>query len=103
MGIVTGIIIDKFTELREEEEEFFTFCKNQCFICGKSSKEFDSDPTLSDFKQHIDLEHCIWDYIYFLAYLQYLDSNKFPLTFQEKYVLEKIKANDNTWFPCYKI
>jgi len=54
---------------------------------------------LNDFEYHIHLEHSVWDYIYFIAYLQFKDANSGGLTFEEKYVLDSLNRNDLSWFP----
>ena len=39
----------------------------------------------------------MWDYVYFLAYLDLKDENEY--TGQESYVAEMVKENKIDWFP----
>ena len=102
IAIISGIIIDKFTEARQTKESIEDDRSSNCFICGKVSKDFDLNMEASDFKKHVQLEHNIWDYMYFIAYLRFR-KEKHPkdITYIEKYVLDKLGRNDNSWFPCY--
>ena len=104
IAIISGIIIDKFTELRERREEIQRDQKSSCFICGKLRKELDKDQDTTNFDMHVKLEHNLWHYVYFIAYLDFQESKRVPnMTAIEKYVLDKINNRDNRWFPCYDV
>lgn len=47
------------------------------------------------FEQHIKLNHYIWNYLNFIAYLRH----KHPTTYTgiETYVADKLEANDISW------
>lgn len=71
-NIIAAIIIDKFAELRNIKEKVENEQKNRCFICfvEKSALERKDE----DFEEHIGKKHCIWDYFYYLYYLEKLKS-----------------------------
>ena len=50
-----------------------------------------------DFDMHVEKDHYIWNYLYFLAYLHISDPNN--LNSIENYVWKKLEEQDNTWIP----
>jgi len=102
IAIISGIIIDKFSELRGRREENIADAKSSCFICGKESKDIDRDLNSPSFEFHVKLEHNLWDYVYFIAFLKFQEEhNPAGITAIEKYVIDKINDNDPSWFPSY--
>lgn len=102
IAIISGIIIDKFGELRSRREENIADAKSSCFICGRETKDIDKDLTCPSFEFHVQLQHNLWDYVYFIAYLKFQEEHN-PAGFSalEKYVIDKINKNDASWFPSY--
>ena len=49
---------------------------------------------------HTRVEHYIWNYIYFLVYLEMKD--KFEYNGTESYIYDKIQADDLSWFPIQR-
>ena len=49
------------------------------------------------FKDHLNNYHCIWKYVDYITLLK----NKDPLNYTafQKEIMDKIKANDVSWFP----
>lgn len=103
IAIISGIIIDKFGELRDRREQNETDAKSSCFICGRESKDINRDLSLPDFDTHVKLQHNLWDYVYFIAYLRYQEEHN-PGGFSaiEKHVITKMNKNDPSWFPSFK-
>jgi hypothetical protein len=100
IAIISGIIIDKFGELRARREEYYQDCENNCFICGKTKKELDQDMNSPRFEHHIKFEHNLWDYVYFIANIQEMKRNNVEnITYVEQYVIDKLERNDNSWLP----
>ena len=90
-----GIIIDTFGELRNQQDKKEFDRKNICFICQLSS-----DACLTrniDFDKHVNEEHNIWNYVYFLAYLYLGNPNNFNSV--ENSVWEKLANQDYSWIP----
>ena len=73
MRIFTGIIVGAFAELRDDTTQNEKDKNNVCFIC-----QMTRDNCLRkniDFDLHVQEEHFIWNYLYFLAYLHFSDPN----------------------------
>lgn len=68
LNIVFGIIIDTFSELRDSQREKQNDLDNVCFVCGLTRSEFAVQNT--EFDKHINDEHALWDYVYFLFYME---------------------------------
>eukprot|EP01017_Pseudomicrothorax_dubius_P030078 TRINITY_DN3712_c0_g2_i1.p1 TRINITY_DN3712_c0_g2~~TRINITY_DN3712_c0_g2_i1.p1 ORF type:complete len:223 (-),score=53.58 TRINITY_DN3712_c0_g2_i1:43-648(-) len=96
-NIMGGIIIDTFGSLRKEEEERLRDIKESCFICGNTKEVFEKKSEGTGYFLHIKLDHYMWNYIFYMAYLNEKDSNDFSGV--ETYVQQKIENGDNSWFP----
>lgn len=72
-NIIAAIIIDKFAELRNIKEKIENEKRNRCFICfaEKSSIERKNE----NFDDHVQTKHSVWDYFYYLYYLEKLKSH----------------------------
>ncbi|CAD8068825.1 unnamed protein product [Paramecium sonneborni] len=104
VNIVAGIIIDTFGSLREEESDKIRDIEDKCFICGNLKTIFDRLSDTSSmgggFDHHIKVNHYMWNYVFFMAYLRYKDPTDY--TGIEQFVWEKIQRKDLTWFPFNK-
>lgn len=69
--------------------------ERQCFICGLDRKDFEKED--KSFDQHINSDHSLWNYIYFMLYLEKL--NPMEMTGIEIIVKEKIKKKSPEWIP----
>ena len=59
--------------------------------------DFDRSPLLKEgFKEHIKMNHYMWNYVFFIAYLKWKDKNDY--TGIESYVFDKIEAKDVSWY-----
>ena len=97
--ILAGIIIDKFSELREDTEKRVENQYSECFICGQTRESLEKQFGSEGFNFHIKHQHNLWDYLYFVAFLQAKKVNKMTdFTEMERFVQE---ADGNYWFPCY--
>ncbi len=60
--------------------------KNKCFICNLDRYTFDK---YSDgFERHIDKDHNLWQYVYYIVHMQMKDPTEY--TGIESYVQEKV-------------
>ncbi|CAD8059333.1 unnamed protein product [Paramecium primaurelia] len=104
VNIVAGIIIDTFGSLREKESDKIRDIEDKCFICGNLKTIFDRLTDTSSmgggFDHHIKVNHYMWNYVFFMAYLKYKDPTDY--TGIEQFVWEKIQKKDLTWFPFNK-
>ena len=96
-NVVMGIIVDTFSELREEKIERLRDTTETCFICGFDKQVFDRDKESEGFNVHVKKEHCMWNYIYFMIYIWQQDKDDDDGL--EQYVRRCIEANDISWFP----
>jgi len=92
--ILSGIIIDTFSSIREKRESLEEKQNSMCFVCGKKREE------IPDFKSHTKYVHNIWDYLYYFGYIQ----NKQILENGiEVEILRMLKEKDQTLFPCFAL
>lgn len=75
LNIVAGIIIDTFGSLREVEMSKLEDIADKCFICGNLKADFDrlQSKTSGGFREHIKINHYMWNYLYFIAYIYWKD------------------------------
>lgn len=89
-SIITGIIIDTFSVLREENEEQLKDIQGYCLICGIDRGSIDKkSKNKKGFKFHVKYEHSSWNYIYYISYLE--DKNKSEYFGLESYIQAKIQ------------
>ena len=67
LNLILGIIIDTFTNIREDKEKKMERLKNTCFICGLERSEFDAKG--KSFEKHIERDHDLWSYLNFIVLL----------------------------------
>lgn len=95
LNLIFGVIIDTFADLRSEKQQKELILKNTCFICGLNRAAFDNK-TVS-FEMHIQYEHNMWHYLYFIVLIKVKDPTEF--TGPESYVYSMVKAVNLEWFP----
>jgi len=98
LNIVFGIIIDTFAELRDEKRNKDFDEKNICFICNLERTAFEKEGF--SFEKHIRVEHNVWNYLYYMVYLNMKDPLEYNGT--ESYVYDKYDRNDLSWFPIQR-
>eukprot|EP00040_Diaphanoeca_grandis_P002750 m.22601 g.22601 ORF g.22601 m.22601 type:complete len:2904 (-) comp13869_c0_seq1:198-8909(-) len=95
MNVVFGIIVDTFSELREEKSQNDAAMKSECFICSCHASDFERFG--NGFVTHTKHEHNMWDYLFFFYHLDQKESCEF--TALEQTVAEKLLRNDYSFFP----
>eukprot|EP00828_Plagiopyla_frontata_P003854 TRINITY_DN11284_c0_g1_i2.p1 TRINITY_DN11284_c0_g1~~TRINITY_DN11284_c0_g1_i2.p1 ORF type:complete len:342 (+),score=45.31 TRINITY_DN11284_c0_g1_i2:623-1648(+) len=98
MNIIFGIIIETFAVLRNQKKDKQDDMEGQCFICGIDKMTFEKDG--NGWKKHIESEHNLWNYCYYIHYLQSKDPTE--LNGIESYVMSLIEKWDISWFPLNK-
>eukprot|EP01028_Stygiella_incarcerata_P008333 TRINITY_DN361_c0_g1_i13.p1 TRINITY_DN361_c0_g1~~TRINITY_DN361_c0_g1_i13.p1 ORF type:complete len:2119 (+),score=497.57 TRINITY_DN361_c0_g1_i13:4248-10604(+) len=98
LNLLFGVIIDTFSELRQDRQAASTAWESNCFICGLDRMVFDRLPV--GFKRHRDEEHCPFHYLYFIAYVVEKDDTEF--TGMEQYLFERIQKKDASFFPIHR-
>lgn len=97
-SIITGIIIDTFSVLREESEVRQKDIDGYCLICGIDRGTIDKKAkNKKGFKFHVKYEHSSWNYIFYISYLE--DKNNSEYLGLESYVQGKILKQEINWFP----
>jgi len=94
LNIIFGVIIDTFSALREESNMKLADMRSTCFICSLSRETLDRH---GGFTFHIDHEHNMWQYLYYIVYLRDKDPNLY--TGSDQYVMNIIEKDGIEWFP----
>lgn len=74
-AIVSGLIIDTFSAMRQENESITADINDKCFICSIPRDEFEQAGI--SFRTHVTQEHNMWKYLWFKVHL----AGKDPLNF----------------------
>jgi len=96
-NIITGIIVDTFSELRNTNQGRVDKLANECFVCGFTRAEYEDKGPSYDFEEHMMDEHYLWSYLFFLSYLQEKDENDYNGV--ESYVSDMLKRESLDWLP----
>ncbi|KAF7643810.1 hypothetical protein LDENG_00232740 [Lucifuga dentata] len=88
LNLIFGVIIDTFADLRSEKQKKEEILKTTCFICGLERDKFDNKTVT--FEEHIQVEHNMWHYLFFIVLVKVKDSTEF--TGPESYVAEMIRV-----------
>jgi hypothetical protein len=99
-GMVSGIIIDTFSELRGQKMAIYDDVVNNCFICGIKREDFEAASI--DFAEHTKNDHNMWKYLWYQEYLRDKEVSEF--TGGEQFVSEMLKNADTRykWLPLKK-
>lgn len=95
LNVIFGIIIDTFSELRDKQRMREWDQYNVCDICGIERKIFEKKGM--NFDIHKGVQHNLWDYVFYLEYLQNLDLQS--LTGFEYFVFTQFKNKSTAWLP----
>jgi preprotein translocase subunit SecG len=95
LNLIFGVIIDTFADLRSEKQNKEDILKNKCFICGLERAAFNNRTVTFD--DHINSEHNMWHYLYFIILIKVKDPTEF--TGPESYVSELMEKRQLDWFP----
>jgi hypothetical protein len=68
MNLVLGIIVDTFSQLREQQAFVDSEKTSKCFICSLPAYRFEK--TKGGFEKHITKDHNMWMYLYYSIYLK---------------------------------
>jgi inositol 1,4,5-triphosphate receptor type 1 len=100
LNVVFGIIVDTFSELRDEKYQIQEAMDTECFICGRSSNDLDRRSTTGNFKHHVKHEHRMWNYLFFYYYLDKKDATEYDDI--EQYIAEKMFTGMYDFYPIGK-
>jgi len=99
LNIIFGIIVNTFAEMRDQKAFNDNDMLNKCFICNLEKMIFDKNAE-GGFIKHIDDDHNLWFYAYYLVHLDLKDSSDYSGV--ESYVAEKQELEDISWVPSHK-
>uniref|UniRef100_A0A1X7V711 Ion transport domain-containing protein n=1 Tax=Amphimedon queenslandica TaxID=400682 RepID=A0A1X7V711_AMPQE len=103
LNIVIAILVDRFSDLREEKDKIDDDNESRCFVCSVKKDVFEQYGL--NFQKHWRIEHNVWNYIHFVLYLDTLHPNDHNAL--EKYVKERVPSKTNPagiieFFPMFK-
>ncbi|KAI0981288.1 hypothetical protein GJ496_001976 [Pomphorhynchus laevis] len=101
LAILQGLIIDAFSELREQLDSVKETLESKCFICGIGQDYFNKEP--HGFEIHTSREHDFADYMFFLMHL--INKPDTEHTGQESYVWDQYQNRKWDFFPvgdCFR-
>merc|ERR1712088_610157 len=96
LAIIQGFIIDAFGALRDQLDSVQDELENNCFICGIGKDYLDAIP--HGFDIHVEKEHNLANYLFFLMYLIGKDETEY--TGQETYVWDMYQQRCWDFFPA---
>lgn len=97
-GLVSGIIIDTFSEMRSNKMAIEEDVANTCFICNIDREDFETANV--PFGDHIKNDHNMWKYLWYMIYLEKKNRTEFDGV--EQYCFSIISGDDPTnikWLP----
>lgn len=89
-SIISGLIIDTFGQLREENEFIQQDITDKCFICSIPRDDFEQEGI--QFRTHTKEEHNMWHYVWFKIYLD----SKDPLSYTSAEIYSADSFQDKT-------
>jgi hypothetical protein len=98
LNVIFGIIIDTFAAMREVTDSKANDMKTVCFICGNDRPTMDRNG--SGFDNHIEKEHNMWKYAFYIVYLLQKDPTEY--TGLETFVFKMIEEEDMNFYPLHK-
>lgn len=95
-GLISGIIIDTFSEMRGNKKAIEEDVVNTCFICNIDREDFETSNV--SFEEHVRNDHSMWKYIWFMIHLDEKDKTEFDGI--ENFCYEIIRKKESTrWLP----
>ncbi|RHY55573.1 hypothetical protein DYB30_004535, partial [Aphanomyces astaci] len=104
INLIMGIIIDSFTSLREASEKKQEIENSICLVCTDTKDDIEYRGILlglsNSFKKHKEEEHNLWNYLFFIMYLESKPAT--DLNGTESFVRQKLLAKEMSWIPKKK-
>ena len=97
INLIFGIIIDTFSELRNDRDAIIKDMSTYCFVCNIDKDTFQRVGTT--LKEHQKKDHNIWNYLAFLIYASKKQQLGEPLSYLELFVLKQVSTNNTSFFP----
>eukprot|EP00613_Pedinella_sp_CCMP2098_P026412 CAMPEP_0171704950 /NCGR_PEP_ID=MMETSP0991-20121206/12929_1 /TAXON_ID=483369 /ORGANISM="non described non described, Strain CCMP2098" /LENGTH=1839 /DNA_ID=CAMNT_0012294447 /DNA_START=377 /DNA_END=5898 /DNA_ORIENTATION=- len=100
MNIITGLMVDTFSSIREEKQSRIDILENDCFVCGilrNTYENFALSNSAPSFDDHLQKDHNIWTYVFYIAYLKKKDPTEDSGI--ETYVRSQLESSSVEWIP----
>eukprot|EP00340_Litonotus_pictus_P007206 CAMPEP_0170525730 /NCGR_PEP_ID=MMETSP0209-20121228/11180_1 /TAXON_ID=665100 ORGANISM="Litonotus pictus, Strain P1" /NCGR_SAMPLE_ID=MMETSP0209 /ASSEMBLY_ACC=CAM_ASM_000301 /LENGTH=242 /DNA_ID=CAMNT_0010815141 /DNA_START=325 /DNA_END=1053 /DNA_ORIENTATION=- len=98
VNMFSGIIIETFGTLREENEEHDYNMKNKCFVCNVDRIDFLKRSI--NFEAHTEIDHNLKDLLMILFSMKMLDNeDSLELDYLERYIINCVKQRSYECFP----
>eukprot|EP00708_Paratrimastix_pyriformis_P002164 GAFH01000903.1.p1 GENE.GAFH01000903.1~~GAFH01000903.1.p1 ORF type:complete len:554 (+),score=181.64 GAFH01000903.1:752-2413(+) len=101
LNIFFGIIVDTFSELREEKAHIKEDIEGRCFICGIDAATFDREGI--GFRHHSEEEHNMWEYFHLYCALHELyksaGNNETAFDGNQSHLWRLISNKDISFYP----
>jgi len=100
VNIITGLMVDTFSEIRGNKAERADTLETDCFVCGMQRSAYEDlglKPESPTFEKHLNSDHNLWTYVYFVAYLRKKDPTEYNGI--ESYVRDQIDNISLDWIP----
>ena len=98
LNIINGIIVDKFQDLREQNNLIYIEKTNVCFICSLHQSNFEIKGI--DFVYHLQHEHCLENNFNYLCKITRTDEH--DLNSIDFMIFNSVKENKTEFFPIKK-
>jgi hypothetical protein len=100
LNIITGLMVDTFSSIREDKQAREENLENDCFVCGTLRNTYEDlalPPSAPGFDTHLAEDHNIWNYVYYIAYLKEKDPTEDSGI--ESYVRSQVAEFSLEWIP----
>jgi hypothetical protein len=100
VNIITGLMVDTFSSIREEKQSRAETLDSVCFVCGTLRQTYEDlslGHSAPSFDQHLQEEHDPWVYVHYIAYLKKKDPTEDSGI--ESYVRKCVEENALDWIP----
>lgn len=94
-NIFFGIIVDSFTQYRDESNKKDEDQKNKCLMCNRD--RYNNIKAGEDFDLHRTIEHKPFNYFYFICYM--LRKNPQEYSRAEEFAWNQINLQRMEWYP----
>jgi hypothetical protein len=100
LNVITGLMVDTFSSIREEKQSRAIVLANDCFVCGTLRHSYE-DLALGNeaptFDQHLSEDHNLWTYVHYISYLKKKDPTEDSGI--ESYVRQQLSEYSMQWIP----
>jgi hypothetical protein len=100
VNIITGLMVDTFSAIREEKQSRADTLENDCFVCGTLRNTYENyalPNSAPSFDAHLTEDHDIWTYVHYIAYLK--KKNPTEDSGIESYVRSQLDTVSIDWIP----